>query len=120
MAQSMWDMMRDVPHMGDAPMGIMEGMDRQMDSMMRDMMGPEGLPPMPPLPQMPMDIPGLMDHPMFGPQGGLDYDRPMCDNDLGHFMPRQCHKQHGDCWCVDDRGVEVPGTRTKGSLQCSE
>jgi len=29
----------------------------------------------------------------------------------GEFRPLQCNYRLGDCWCVDDRGVEVDGTR---------
>ncbi|XP_038151837.1 nidogen-2 isoform X5 [Cyprinodon tularosa] len=36
---------------------------------------------------------------------------PQCDFD-GQYQPRQCHGSTGQCWCVDSRGEERPGTRT--------
>uniref|UniRef100_A0A8C6KHZ8 Nidogen 2 n=1 Tax=Nothobranchius furzeri TaxID=105023 RepID=A0A8C6KHZ8_NOTFU len=36
---------------------------------------------------------------------------PQCD-EHGHYQPQQCHGSTGQCWCVDDRGQERPGTRT--------
>ncbi|KAH0520035.1 Nidogen-2 [Microtus ochrogaster] len=36
---------------------------------------------------------------------------PQCD-DQGNFMPLQCHGSTGFCWCVDQKGHEVPGTQT--------
>uniref|UniRef100_A0A3Q2CM74 Nidogen 2a (osteonidogen) n=1 Tax=Cyprinodon variegatus TaxID=28743 RepID=A0A3Q2CM74_CYPVA len=36
---------------------------------------------------------------------------PQCDSD-GQYQPRQCHGSTGQCWCVDSRGEERPGTRT--------
>jgi hypothetical protein len=41
----------------------------------------------------------------------MDTDPPACDDVTGHFLPRQCHSK-GHCFCVDDRGMEIPGTRT--------
>ena len=44
---------------------------------------------------------------------GLRYI-PTCEED-GSFAPRQCQKNSTsevyDCWCVDDRGVEITGSR---------
>lgn len=37
---------------------------------------------------------------------------PQCD-DLGHFVPMQCHGKSEFCWCVDRDGREVPGTRSQ-------
>ncbi|XP_075387294.1 nidogen-2 isoform X2 [Tenrec ecaudatus] len=37
---------------------------------------------------------------------------PQCD-DLGHFVPLQCHGKSDFCWCVDKDGREVEGTRSQ-------
>uniref|UniRef100_A0A3P9NLL0 Nidogen 2 n=1 Tax=Poecilia reticulata TaxID=8081 RepID=A0A3P9NLL0_POERE len=36
---------------------------------------------------------------------------PQCDEN-GLYVPQQCHGSTGYCWCVDDRGQELPETRT--------
>jgi hypothetical protein len=36
---------------------------------------------------------------------------PECEAS-GAFKPLQCDLQQGDCWCVDDRGVEIDYSRT--------
>lgn len=37
---------------------------------------------------------------------------PQCKTD-GHYMPEQCMKYTGYCWCVDTSGKEIPGTRVR-------
>ncbi|XP_065807893.1 nidogen-2 [Labrus bergylta] len=36
---------------------------------------------------------------------------PQCD-DIGQYVPLQCHGSSGHCWCVDHNGQERDGTRT--------
>ncbi|KYO47226.1 nidogen-1 [Alligator mississippiensis] len=36
---------------------------------------------------------------------------PVCD-DQGNYQPLQCHSSTGFCWCVDEAGQEIAGTRT--------
>ncbi|XP_026534330.1 thyroglobulin, partial [Notechis scutatus] len=40
-----------------------------------------------------------------------DY-KPLCE-DNGAYKPTQC-QLNGECWCVDNRGQEIPGTRRRG------
>ena len=35
---------------------------------------------------------------------------PECTED-GSFKPTQCHEGRGECWCVDEAGEELDGTR---------
>uniref|UniRef100_A0A4W3IYH5 Nidogen 2 n=1 Tax=Callorhinchus milii TaxID=7868 RepID=A0A4W3IYH5_CALMI len=57
----------------------------------------------------------------FSPRGSRPYSGnyvPQCD-DAGKFRPQQCHQSQ--CWCVDDWGREIPGTKSlSGSVppQC--
>ncbi|XP_053101944.1 thyroglobulin [Hemicordylus capensis] len=46
-------------------------------------------------------------------QGGEGYV-PQCLED-GQFRNMQCDNNHLSCWCVDDKGAEVPGSRQTGS-----
>ncbi|XP_077454645.1 thyroglobulin [Stigmatopora argus] len=41
--------------------------------------------------------------------------RPQCTHD-GSFRPVQCDGRRQDCWCVDVKGLEVPGTRGNRSV----
>lgn len=44
---------------------------------------------------------------------------PRCRDD-GSFDHVQCEGGSGHCWCVDENGVEIPGTRTTGNVQCPD
>ena len=46
-------------------------------------------------------------------QGSAKPHVRQCD-DKGNFMPRQCHLSAGECWCVNDIGEEIDGTRRSG------
>ncbi|XP_077147380.1 saxiphilin-like [Ranitomeya variabilis] len=36
---------------------------------------------------------------------------PKCDN-KGNYIPKQCHGSTGYCWCLNENGEEIEGTRT--------
>ncbi|NXT01615.1 TICN2 protein, partial [Jacana jacana] len=44
---------------------------------------------------------------------------PSCDED-GYYRRAQCEPEGGECWCVDQHGTEVTGTRGHGSPDCEE
>ncbi|XP_053317908.1 HLA class II histocompatibility antigen gamma chain [Spea bombifrons] len=44
--------------------------------------------------------------------------KPECDEN-GDFMPVQCWRSTGYCWCVYKNGTEIPETKTRGKLDCS-
>ncbi|XP_007661323.2 nidogen-2 [Ornithorhynchus anatinus] len=44
-------------------------------------------------------------------QAEPDFHIPQCD-EQGDFRPVQCHGSTGYCWCVDQNGLEIGGTRT--------
>ncbi|XP_053574632.1 HLA class II histocompatibility antigen gamma chain isoform X1 [Bombina bombina] len=44
---------------------------------------------------------------------------PECD-EQGNFKPLQCWRSTGYCWCVYKNGTLIPGTKTRGKLDCSE
>uniref|UniRef100_A0AAX7THR8 Nidogen 1a n=1 Tax=Astatotilapia calliptera TaxID=8154 RepID=A0AAX7THR8_ASTCA len=46
-----------------------------------------------------------------GPQPPIGAYIPTCDNN-GQYEPMQCHGSTGHCWCVDQNGQEISGTRT--------
>ncbi|XP_072895083.1 nidogen-2 [Hemitrygon akajei] len=59
---------------------------------------------------------------MFGSEPRVGVHIPQCD-DEGNFRPMQCHSGTSHCWCVDENGQEVPGTRTApgtGQPRCGE
>ena len=49
----------------------------------------------------------------------LDHFIPRCVGD-GEFEVVQCHSISGECWCVDEAGVEILGTKTLGTPKCDE
>ncbi|KAM6893502.1 nidogen-2 [Xenentodon cancila] len=51
----------------------------------------------------------LMEH--YGGKPGLQQYLPQCEPD-GHFSPVQCYGETPYCWCVDQDGREIPGTRS--------
>lgn len=51
--------------------------------------------------------------------GRLDDFIPRCTGD-GEFEVVQCHSTPGECWCVDEAGLEIPGTKTLGTPKCDE
>jgi len=67
----------------------------------------------------------MMGGPMMQPRGGnmmmgekMDQQPLECD-DRGNFKPRQCCPMSGDCWCVNDLGDEIEGTRRNGKkIEC--
>ncbi|XP_016323289.1 testican-2-like isoform X2 [Sinocyclocheilus anshuiensis] len=44
---------------------------------------------------------------------------PSCDED-GFYRRLQCDKSRGECWCVDQRGGELMGSRIHGNPDCDE
>ncbi|OXB72825.1 UNVERIFIED_CONTAM: hypothetical protein H355_011349 [Colinus virginianus] len=52
----------------------------------------------------------LLEHYGGSPRG--DQYVPQCDA-RGHFTPLQCHGDSGYCWCVDESGREIQGTRSE-------
>jgi hypothetical protein len=47
--------------------------------------------------------------------GALGEFVPQCEED-GSYSPMQCWASTGYCWCVDDNGVEIPGTSIQSWL----
>lgn len=47
----------------------------------------------------------------FRPRPAVGQYVPTCDG-YGAYEPTQCHASAGQCWCVDDSGVEILGSRT--------
>ncbi|XP_050998501.1 nidogen-2 [Acomys russatus] len=52
----------------------------------------------------------LLEH--YGGTPRDDQYVPQCD-ELGHFVPLQCHGKSDFCWCVDKDGRELQGTRSQ-------
>ncbi|KAI6068034.1 Nidogen-2 [Aix galericulata] len=52
----------------------------------------------------------LLEHYGGSPRG--DQYVPQCEAG-GHFTPLQCHGDSGYCWCVDESGREIQGTRSE-------
>ena len=46
-----------------------------------------------------------------GPRPSPSFYLPQCETD-GTFSPVQCHGDAGYCWCVNEDGSEIPGTRS--------
>lgn len=42
---------------------------------------------------------------------------PQCKLD-GQYEAVQCQGSNGECWCVDQDGKEISGTRTTQALKC--
>lgn len=41
-------------------------------------------------------------------------------NEDGSFKAEQCWGSTGYCWCVDEYGKEIPGTKIRGKPDCSK
>lgn len=56
-----------------------------------------------------------------GPRPPVGQYIPMCD-ESGVYEPMQCHGSTGYCWCVDQNGQEISGTRSEPGSQpmCKE
>lgn len=42
---------------------------------------------------------------------------PLQCDDHGNFKPMQCNMMTSECWCVNDLGVEIDGTRRSSDSQ---
>nr|XP_060621431.1 HLA class II histocompatibility antigen gamma chain [Anolis sagrei ordinatus] len=40
-----------------------------------------------------------------------------CD-EMGNYLPKQCHRSTGYCWCVYNNGTAIEGTQSRGRLDC--
>ena len=53
------------------------------------------------------------------PKGLIGAFVPQCNAD-GSFKSEQCWGSTGYCWCVDEHGAEIPGTKVRGKPDCSK
>lgn len=44
---------------------------------------------------------------------------PSCDED-GYYRKVQCDQSRGECWCVDQHGGEIMGSRIHGNPDCGK
>lgn len=44
---------------------------------------------------------------------------PSCDED-GYYRKVQCDQSRGECWCVDQHGGEMMGSRIHGNPDCGK
>src|SRR4029434_1483948 len=44
---------------------------------------------------------------------------PSCDED-GYYRKLQCDQARGECWCVDQHGGELMGSRIHGNPDCGK
>ncbi|KAJ8015316.1 hypothetical protein DPEC_G00024860 [Dallia pectoralis] len=44
---------------------------------------------------------------------------PQCDEE-GNYLPVQCWRATGFCWCVDKTGQEIPGSAVRGKPSCDQ
>ena len=44
---------------------------------------------------------------------------PSCDED-GYYRKLQCDQGRGQCWCVDQHGGEMSGSRINGKPDCGK
>ncbi|EDO40370.1 predicted protein, partial [Nematostella vectensis] len=51
-------------------------------------------------------------------RGNVEGYIPHCKSD-GRYEEVQCHTGTKYCWCVDEKGVEVWGTRTRTFIRCA-
>ncbi|KAL1257619.1 hypothetical protein QQF64_010863 [Cirrhinus molitorella] len=52
----------------------------------------------------------------YGGQPDSQHYLPQCDS-AGEFNPVQCYGENSYCWCVDQNGREVPGTRSHDAVK---
>ena len=53
------------------------------------------------------------------PNGLVGAFVPECNAD-GSFKSEQCWGSTGYCWCVDEHGDEIPGTKVRGKPDCNK
>lgn len=50
---------------------------------------------------------------------GIEAFVPSCEKD-GSYSRTQCVTSTAYCWCVNENGEEIPGTRAKGTPNCDQ